>query len=61
MADTQRRDKASFLRRLSPEALARINAALDRLDVVERTTEARRARVQWDPKRRMPVIRPAKE
>ena len=59
MADTQRRDKASFLRRLSPEALERINAALDRLDAVKDTAAARRARVKWDAKRRMPVIRPA--
>ena len=58
MADARRRDKASFLRRLSPEALARINATLDRLDDAARVAGARRARVKWDPARRMPVIEP---
>lgn len=61
VADARRRDKASFLRRLPPEALERINTALDRLDAAERATTARRARVTWDSKRRMPVIRPAKD
>jgi len=61
VADTQRRDKASFLGELSPAALARINTALDRLDAAARVAGTRRARVQWDPKRRMAVIRPAKD